>query len=242
MADKEKKDKEGVGAAGALIVVLIIISFVSTMCLLIKCDVGGFGSSVLRPVFKDVPVIKEILPDASEAEVAKESDLPYKSYQEALDACVNYRAQVEGLESELATMSDAYSELQVENARLKEFEDAQADFAATKKAFYDEIVYGDSAPDVETYTAWYAELDAENAERIYQEIITREVADKEVKEVAAAYESMEPGNAAKIFESMANDLDTVALIMNNMSTEHQGEILQEMDPVIASAITKKLLP
>ena len=59
-----------------LIGVLIVITWLSVMCLLIKCDVGGFGSRVLRPVFKDVPMINKILPDASDEEVAIESDYP----------------------------------------------------------------------------------------------------------------------------------------------------------------------
>ena len=38
--------------------------FSSILCLLIKLDVGGFGSGVLAPAFKDVPVINKILPEA----------------------------------------------------------------------------------------------------------------------------------------------------------------------------------
>ena len=85
---KEKRDrgeKKGISGSAIAIMILIIISFLSIMALLIKCDVGGFGSEVLRPVFKDVPVINKILPDASDEEVAKESDYPYSTLSEALD-------------------------------------------------------------------------------------------------------------------------------------------------------------
>ena len=67
---KEKSEKTSGKGVGILIVILIITTFISTMALLIKCDVGGFGSEVLRPVFKDVPVIKHILPPPSDEEVA----------------------------------------------------------------------------------------------------------------------------------------------------------------------------
>lgn len=33
------------------------------MALLVKLDVGGFGSTVLAPILKDVPYINRILPD-----------------------------------------------------------------------------------------------------------------------------------------------------------------------------------
>ena len=68
MAKNKREKGENSGSnkgVGILIGVLIVITWLSVMCLLIKCDVGGFGSRVLRPVFKDVPMINKILPDAS---------------------------------------------------------------------------------------------------------------------------------------------------------------------------------
>ncbi len=53
---------------------------------------------------------------------------------------------------------------------------------------------------------------------------------------------MDAKKAAGILESMKTDMDTVALILNNMGTEARGKILAEMDPDFAAAITKKLLP
>ena len=66
MAKNKREKGENSGSnkgVGILIGVLIVITWLSVMCLLIKCDVGGFGSRVLRPVFKDVPMINKILPD-----------------------------------------------------------------------------------------------------------------------------------------------------------------------------------
>ena len=53
---------------------------------------------------------------------------------------------------------------------------------------------------------------------------------------------MDAKDAADILENMKNDLDTVALIMNNMSSSSRGKILAEMDPEFAAIVTKKLLP
>jgi flagellar motility protein MotE (MotC chaperone) len=60
--------------------------------------------------------------------------------------------------------------------------------------------------------------------------------------MSKTYEDMDASAAADILSSMSNDLDTVALIMNNMSTTARGDILAAMDPEFAALITKKLLP
>lgn len=241
---KEKKAKEGGSSRGVgiVLVVLIVITWLSVMALLIKCDVGGFGSSVLRPVFKDVPVIRAILPDASDEEVAKESDYPYDTLEEALAELAEADAANASKDAEIASLNDRVSELETENATISANLEEQQEFEEKKNQFYDEIVYGDSAPDADTYVEWYNQLDSEYAEEVYREIVEAKQADQEILDLASAYESMDAAAAADILESMSNDMDTVALIMNNMSTESQGKILAEMEPAFAASVTKKLLP
>ena len=47
------------------VTLIIILIWLAIIVLLIKCDVGGFGSSVLAPVLKDVPYVNKILPDSA---------------------------------------------------------------------------------------------------------------------------------------------------------------------------------
>lgn len=240
--DKNDKRESGGKGVGLLIAILIIITWLSVMALLVKCDVGGFGSKVLRPVFKDIPIIREILPDASDEEVAIESDYPYKTLDSALARIKVLDADIGSKTAEIAKLNDKVAELEAEVLRLKIFEDEQINFESKKKEFYDEIVYGETAPDADTYIEWYNTLDAEYAEKIYKEILESKQVDKEILSLAASYESMDSKKAAKILESMKNDLDTVALIMNNIGTEAQGKILAEMEPDYAALVTKKMLP
>ena len=238
--DKEKDGK--IKGSWVLIIILMITTFVSVMALLIKCDVGGFGSSVLRPIFKDVPVIKNILPPPSDEEVAIENDYPYDTLEEALAQVAILDEANAAKDAEIVALNDKVLELQAEVERLSAYELAQTEFEQKKDEFYDEIVYGESAPDTDTYIEWYNEIDAEHTEEIYAEIIEANMADQEIIDLAKAYEAMDPADAAAIFESMSNDLDTVALIMNNMSTDAQGEVLAEMSPEFAASVSKKLLP
>ncbi len=242
---KDKRDgegKKGISGSAILIMVLIIISFLSTMALLIKCDVGGFGSEVLRPVFKDVPIINKILPDASDEEVAKESDYPYSTLSEALDQIKIMDEEINAKDAEILSLNDKIAELTKEVDQLTVYKTEQEEFEKKKNEFYDEIVYGDSAPDADTYIEWYNQIDSERAEQIYADMIAARQADQEILELAATYENMKAKNAADILQSMKNDMDTVALIMNNMSAEKRADVLAAMEPEFAASITKKLLP
>ncbi len=240
--DKYDKKESGGKGVGLLIAILIIVTWLSVMALLVKCDVGGFGSKVLRPVFKDIPIIRGILPEASDEEVAIESDYPYKNLDSALERIKVLDADIGSKTAEIASLNDKVAELEAEVSRLKIFEDEQINFENKKNQFYNEIVYGEMAPDADTYIEWYNTLDAEYAEKIYREILEAKQVDKEILDLAASYESMDSKKAAKILESMKNDLDTVALIMNNIGAEAQGKILAEMEPDYAALVTKKMLP
>lgn len=242
MSSEIKEKESNNKGLGIIMILLILITWLSVMALLIKCDVGGFGSEVLRPVFKNVPVIKEILPEASKEEVIKESGYPYTNLEEAVERISELEASIGSKEAEIVSLSDQVAELQAEVSRLSVYEEEQEEFEVKKTEFFNEIVYGENAPDTDIYVEWYNELDPEYAELIYREIVAANTSDQQIIDLAKAYESMDPSDAAKILETMKTDLDTVALIMNNMSTESQGKILAEMDPEYAASVTKKLLP
>ena len=53
--------------------------------MLVKMDVGGFGSNVLTPILKDVPVINKILPSESTTETTKNEEA-YGGYNSLKDA------------------------------------------------------------------------------------------------------------------------------------------------------------
>ena len=197
---------------------------------------------MLRPVLKDIPVINKILPDASDEETAIESDYPYDNLQEALNHIAEQDAAIGSKDAEISELNDKVTELQAEVDRLSTIAKDQSDFEDEKKKFYDEIVYGESAPDTDTYKEWYNEIDSESAASIYQDILQKEQVDDDIKKMAQSYESMKAAEAAKILETMGNDLDTVALIMNNMSDDSRGEVLAAMDPDFAANVTKKLMP
>lgn len=242
MAKKEKEEKEGGKFLSFVIIFLIIVVWLAAMVVLIKLDVGHFGSQVLRPVLKDVPVINMILPPASDDEAIAESDYAYDNLADALDRIEELETLNQSNEALIKSQQEEIAEKDNEIARLKVFEDDQAAFSELKNEFYDEVVFGNSAPDADTYIEWYESIDAEAAEEIYRQVVAEAEASDEIKTLANAYAEMDAKDAAEILQTMSGDLNTVVKILENMSSTDQGEILAEMDPEFAANVTKKLLP
>lgn len=226
-----------------LITALIILIWIGIFIALIKLDVGGFGSKVLTPVLKDVPVINKILPKTESTEVS--DDIPYKSIAE----CAAY---IKELENELAeyqqTENDKdtqIADLQAEVARLKQFEDNQKAFEELKAKFYEEVVFGENAIDPSNYITYYQSIDKENADLLYQRAIEQYAYDEQVTKRAEYYSSMKPAKAAQIFCEMTGDLDIVVSLLNSMDADESGAIIaaiSDIDSVFAAKITKKLMP
>ena len=68
------------GFATLVITFLIIIIWLAIMALLIKLDVGHFGSEILAPLLKDIPYVNLILPEGSVQKSApSESQVDYSA-------------------------------------------------------------------------------------------------------------------------------------------------------------------
>ena len=81
---EEGGKKKGKGTT-AIIAAFIVVIWIAIFALLVKLDVGGFGSSVLYPVLKDVPVLNKILPNVSDNSLSSNSGDTYSTLQEAID-------------------------------------------------------------------------------------------------------------------------------------------------------------
>lgn len=250
MAKKDKKDKnkqedlgmeesKGSKTVTALIVVIIVILWLAIFGVLIKLDVGNFGSEVLYPVLKDVPIVNMILPEPADGSGQTESG----EYDNLADA----NARIKELESQLAAnnssdnaSSDEIKDLKAEVARLKKFEDNQKAFAQRVKEFDKNVVYNDKAPDTDEYKAYYEEIEPDNAQEIYAQVCKDYQYSQEVKDQADIYSKMEAANAAAILEEMSSDLKLVASILDNMQASKSAEILANMSTNVAAQLTTKM--
>ena len=67
-------DQTGGGVTSFFLTVAIVVMWLLIMALLIRLDVGGFGSSVMAPILRDVPYLNRILPES--ARTAPASHVP----------------------------------------------------------------------------------------------------------------------------------------------------------------------
>lgn len=243
--DELSESEGGGGFAAFMATTLIVIVWLAVIAVIIKLDVGGFGSKVLTPVLKDVPVLNKILPNSHMLETTNPEE--YGGYSNLKDAV----AQIRLLEDELERVnvdnqnkSIELQDLKAEVERLKAFEEKQADFQRIMTEFYEEVVYSEKGPGAEAFQKYFEAMDPATAEYIYRQVATQMEEDAEVKKYAAAYGSsaMKPKQAAGIFEAMTDNLELAARILNAMSADDRGSILGVMDPTIAAKLTKIMDP
>ena len=237
-------DGDDVGGVSVfLVTVVIVVIWVAILCLLIKLDVGGFGSGVLAPILKDVPVVNKILPaDHTVTVDDEESYGGYTSLREAVDYIKELELQLEEAQSASSVDSEQMAELRAENERLQTFEDAQVEFERIKTEFYEEVVYAEKGPGAEEYQKYYQTIDPTTAEYLYKQVIQQVQADQEIQDYAQAYSEMKPKQAAAIFEEMTDDLDLAAKILDQMSAEDRGNVLGAMDTEVAARLTRIMDP
>lgn len=243
LEDETEESSGGSKVALVFVTLIIIIIWLAILALLVKMDVGGFGSTVLAPVLKDVPYINKILPATDESELGTEdTEYPYQTLDEAV-------AYIKELELELQTAQEGSSEnsayvaqLESEVAKLQQYEQNEADFENEKAQFYEEVVFNDKAPDISEYQKYYESIDPANAEELYKEVVQQEQASQELTDYVSTYSQMKPKEAAAIFDTMTDNLELVAKILNQMDRQSAANILGKMDSQTAAKVSELMEP
>lgn len=235
-------DDESGGFFTVIATIGIILVWVAILCVVIKLDVGGFGSKVLTPLLKDVPVVNLILPNSPDSGNISTENGGYTNLNDATEQIKNLELQLQQAQTDNLKLQEDVANLKAENARLQEFEDKQVEFQRIKNEFYEEVVYAENGPGAEAYQKYYESMDPTTAEYLYKQVIAQLQEDKSVQDYASAYSSMKPKKAAAIFEQMTDNLNLAARILKTMSAENRGDILAEMDPAIAAKLTKIMDP
>lgn len=245
MARKDKKKEQKTEfaqeeSAGSklltfLIVLLIVVIWLVIFGVLIKLDVGSFGSDVLYPVLKDVPVVNKILPEQEEQPIEG-----YSNIDEANAKIRELEKQLRGMKSTNSASADEVNELKAEVKRLKKFEEQQRSFEQRVKDFDENVVYNDKAPDISEYQKYYEGIDPDNAASIYKDVMKDMQYRQSIKKQATMYAKMDAAKAAAVLETMSGDLELVTSILDNMTESKSAAILSEMTPETAAQITTKM--
>ena len=238
--DEDGEETLGNKIVLAFVTLLIILIWLGIIVALIKFDVGGFGSTVLRPMIKDVPYLNMILPESDE--IMEDTQYQYETIDDAVDRIKELEALLDQQYTVNVDNADYIAQLTSQIAELEIYKLEQAAFEEIKEKFYEEVVFSDQAPDIEEYKTYYESIDPENAEVLYKQVIEQIQYDAEIEQYVKTYSSMKASEAAAIFDTMTDDFDLVADILRNMSTQARANILGKMEPENAAKITAILEP
>ncbi len=244
-ADDFEMEEETAGGKVAVffVTLIIIIVWLAILALLIKWDVGGFGSQVLAPVLKDVPYVNKILPDSALEEISTEdSAYAFDSMDEAVAKIKELEIALAEAQSGNTENAEYITQLEAQAQELQKYKEDEAAFEQEKQSFYEDVVFSDVAPDIEEYKKYYESIDPANAEVLYKQVVEQTAADEKIDEYVKTYSSMKPKEAAAIFDTMTNNLKLVAEILENMDAQSRADILGKMDSNTAAKVTEIMKP
>lgn len=219
---------------------LIVILWVAVVCVVVKMDVGGFGSSVLAPILKDVPVVNKILPSTAPA---ADTDNPeiyggYTSLEEAVAYIKQLELELEREQTASKAKDTEMEALKAEILRLQEFEERQVEFQRIKTEFYEEVANMD--PD--GLIKYYESMDPTTMESILKQVAVQQQKSQEVEDYIETFTAMKPKAAAKMFEAMDDRLDLIAEILEGMSVEDRAAIMDVIDTELGAKLVKMMRP
>lgn len=237
----------GNGLVTVVATLLIVILWLAVIAVVVKMDIGGFGSSVLTPILKDVPVLNMILPGktgstTADPDGAEEGYGGYSSIEEAVARIRELELELDRVQTASNAKDTDIENLKAEVQRLGEFEKKQVEFQRIMTEFYEEVVYSDKGPGAEEYRKFYEGMDPTVAEYLYKQVIVQTQEEAAFQTFAQTYAEMKPKEAAAVFEKMTDNLDGVARILNALSVEDRAKIMDAMDKDLAAKLTKIMDP
>ena len=232
--DAENDDSDSVSSKIVMVLVTILI---------IAIWLGIFGSTVLAPALKDVPVLSKILPDSGNITASESTETAgYTNLDDAVSRIKELEKQLDDANSKNQADAQTINDLNAQIQDLSTYKEEQAAFEEEKEKYYEEVVFSDKAPDIKEYKKFYEQVDPANAEILYKQVCEQLEQDDEIKDYAQTYSKMKPKEAAAIFDSMTDNLSLVAKILNAMDAQSRGNILGKMDSATAAKVTKIMNP
>lgn len=240
------KQEEALGEEGGnglvtfFATLLIVALWIAVACVVVKMDVGGFGSNVLAPILKDVPVVNRILPSAAPAMENTDSEGygGYASLEEAVDYIKQLELELEREQTASNAKNTEVEALKAEVLRLQEFEQRQVEFQRIKTEFYEEV----ANLDPEGFLKYYESMDPTTMEYIAKQIAVQEQRKEDLDNYIQTFAKMKPKSAAKMFEAMSDRLELVAEILEAMTVEQRADIMNVIDTELGAKLVKMMHP
>lgn len=223
--------------------IVIILLWLAIIAVMIKLDFAGLGSKVMAPIIGDVPVLRELLPNDTIQELGQDDSFyGYTNLKDAVEQIKVLELELQNAQATNLEQSSEIESLGAEVERLRTFESSQVDFQKVQQEFYQEVLYAENGPGPEEYVKYYQSIDPTNAEILYKEAISGQVANEKLMDYVNTYMNMDAATAAKIFEQMTDNLELVSKILMKMDYTTRSNIISNMSPEFAAKVTKIMDP
>lgn len=189
------------------------------------------GRNGIAEAVQKVPVLSKVLKREEgngTTEVTKESE-EVKALKRTIEGL---NGQIQGLTEEKASLEN---QVQV----LKQYEAQYKDFA-TNRADWEKEVASEAPGD---FIKYYEKIAPENAQLLYRELKTQQIATAEQKAYAKVIADMdEEATARALAKIVGTDPELVKYAFKGMSSERQSAILSAMDEKVAAQVIKLIAP
>ncbi|HHX59583.1 MAG TPA: hypothetical protein GX707_02420 [Epulopiscium sp.] len=214
---------------------IVVLAVVAVIVLFVKLDIGKISSKYIAPKIENIPFINKILPNTKQGDGLYDS----QSKKQLIDIISGSETELEIAQMEIEDHLDRISDLEKKIKDLEVFEDEYLKFKEEKQIFDDYI----GNMEKEEFIKFYEQMNPENAQTIYAELVKVQQMTKEQRKYSALISEMDETSAAKVLENLfQTDMDIILSILSNMDTESASAILGEMDSKIASMVVKQLSP
>ena len=244
-SNKPSKKKDP-GLFSILIPILLAVSIIfGIWAYFIKTNKFGLGESV-RPILKNVPVIRNVLPLSPDPEAATNL-----SQDELMAKYEEFRVEVKELGKKNDEQKKEIAGLQVYKDNAVKIDEQKAlnleeikKIAAEKKQLKaDKFKFANDIKnkDKKGFTDYFEKLDKDVAEQLYEKVMKENQIDAQVKNYVKTFEGMEPAKAAKVLENMGySNMDLVANIIKIMKMQAASQIIVNMDPLFAANLEDRI--
>ena len=233
-------EKKGGGIAKILTVVFIssFLGLVVAIALILYFNLFNIRDRYVTGWVRNIPIVGTMLiPDEEEVTLAVDRGAPRNELI----------AEIERLEVALRQsnerfdlLNESVADLNSEVERLRIFEEERLVLNMEREEFDRLIAHGDPV----NFAQFFENMDPENAEALYRELVVAQQMDREVRRFINTFSAMEDDDAAAIAEEMLarGDMRLVVRILSNLRAEQAGAILAAMEPENAAAVAIQMEP
>ncbi len=216
-----------------LVIVFVIIG--GTFYMLIHFNINNFGENY-RELLQDKPLFAWMLPHGEDPD-----DPKYMTGVEVRSKYRELKGENESLKNQLIEAEETIQELAAYKNEtqkiLGEIEERRKKLDKDINEFEIMVVSNNESG----FRQYFEQVDPETAAILYSEIVKKQEAQAELKNIAEVYESMNCKSAATIINEMGLEkLDFIVSIFNVMEIDTVAEIMALMDTKLATHVTESM--